>query len=84
MKYHHFNGGDWRSKSLAPMLMFSTMLNGFYFANCVLAVRCYQIDFSNHLRCKIKVTDSGIEVESAMNGWGDGVPLSEVVVVEVQ
>jgi hypothetical protein len=32
-------GGDWRSKSLAPMLMFSTMLNGFYFANRVLAVR---------------------------------------------
>lgn len=52
--------------------------------NTVLAVRCYQIDFGNHLRCKIKVTDNGIEVEGAMNGWGDGVPLDEVVVVEVQ
>jgi hypothetical protein len=50
----------------------------------VLAVRCYQIDFGNHLRCKIKVTDKGIEVEGAMNGWGDSVLLSEVVVVEVQ
>ena len=52
--------------------------------NTLLAVRCYQIDFGNHLRCKIKVTDNGIEVEGAINGWGDGVPLSEVVVVEVQ
>lgn len=52
--------------------------------NTVLAVRCYQIDFGNHLRCKIKVTDNGIEVEGAINGWGDEVPLSEVVVVEVQ
>jgi hypothetical protein len=52
--------------------------------NTVLAVRCYQIDFGNHLRCKIKVTDNGIEVEGAINGWGDGVPLDEVVVVEVQ
>jgi hypothetical protein len=31
------NGGDWRSKSLPPMLMLITMPNGFYFANCVLA-----------------------------------------------
>lgn len=52
--------------------------------NAVLAVRCYQIDFGNHLRCKIKVTDNRIEVEGAINGWGDGVPLDEVVVVEVQ
>ena len=50
--------------------------------NTELAVRCYQIDFGNHLRCKIKVTDNRIEVEGAMNGWGDRVPLDEVVVVE--
>jgi hypothetical protein len=31
------NGGDWRSKSLALPLKFSTTLDGFYFANCVLA-----------------------------------------------
>ncbi len=52
--------------------------------NTVVAVRCYQIDFGNHLRCNIKVTDNGIEVEGAINGWGDFVPLDEVVVVEVQ
>ena len=33
------NGGDWRSKSLALPLKLSTTLDGFYFANCVLAVR---------------------------------------------
>jgi len=32
-----FNGGDWRSKSLALSFNFSTTLDGFYFANCVLA-----------------------------------------------
>jgi len=32
-----YNGGNWRSKSLALPLMVSTMPNGFYFANCVLA-----------------------------------------------
>jgi len=32
-----YNGGDWRSKSLALPLMFSTALDSFYFANCVLA-----------------------------------------------
>ena len=52
--------------------------------NTVLAARCYQIDFVNHLRCKIKVTDSGIEVEGAINGWGDFVPLNEIVIAEVQ
>jgi len=32
-----YNGGAWRSKSLALPLMLSTTLDGFYFANCVLA-----------------------------------------------
>jgi len=31
------NGGDWRSKSLALLFKLSTTLEGFYFANCVLA-----------------------------------------------
>lgn len=46
-------------------------------------IRRYQIDFGNHLRCRIKVTDKGIEVEGAMNGWGDGVPLDQVVIADV-
>lgn len=37
------NGGDWRSKSLALLLKFSTTLDGFYFANCVLADAIYRI-----------------------------------------
>jgi hypothetical protein len=45
-----------------------------------MAGRCYQIEFGNHIRCKIKVTDNGIKVEGAMNGWGDDVPLDEVFV----
>jgi hypothetical protein len=41
------NGGDWRSKSLVPMLMVSTTLDGFYFANCVLAAVFFLFDFQN-------------------------------------
>jgi len=40
------NGGDWRSKSLAPMFMVSTTLDGFYFANCVLAAVFFSLIFS--------------------------------------
>jgi len=45
--------------------------------------RFYQIDFGNHLRCKLKITDGKIEVEGAINGWGNGVPLEEVVILEL-
>jgi len=41
------NGGDWRSKSLALLLMFSTTLDGFYFANCVLAAVFFLLIISN-------------------------------------
>ena len=40
------NGGDWRSKSLALPFMFSTTLDGFYFANCVLAAVFFSLIFS--------------------------------------
>lgn len=40
-----YNGGDWRSKSLALPLIFSTTLDGFYFANCVLAAVFFLFDF---------------------------------------
>ncbi len=52
--------------------------------NTVLAVRCFQVDFGNHLRCKLKVENNQITVEGAINGWGDGVPLEQVVIVELQ
>jgi len=41
-----YNGGDWRSKSLALLLIFSTTLDGFYFANCVLAAIFFSLIFS--------------------------------------
>jgi len=39
-----YNGGDWRSKSISLLLMVITMLNGFYFANCVLAAVFFLFD----------------------------------------
>ena len=46
--------------------------------------RVYQIDFGNHLRCKLKITDDKIEVEGAINGWGNYVPLEQVVILDVK
>jgi hypothetical protein len=50
------NGGDWRSKSLALPLIFSTTLDGFYFANCVLAAVFFCLIFSTlENKCKISL-----------------------------
>jgi len=43
----------------------------------------YQIDFGNHLRCCILTTENGITVEHAVNGFGDEVPLSEIVFYQI-
>jgi hypothetical protein len=51
------NGGDWRSKSIAQPLMFSTTLDGFYFANCVLAAVFFSLIIStleNSLKISLK------------------------------
>ena len=52
--YPH-NGGDWRSKSLVLPLKFSTTLDGFYFANCVLAAVFFSLIFST-LKNKLKIS----------------------------
>jgi hypothetical protein len=49
------NGGDWRSKSLALPLMLSTTLDGFYFANCVLAAVFFSLIIST-LENKLKIS----------------------------
>lgn len=41
---------------------------------------CYNIDFGNHLRCGIKIVGNTVEVIGAVNGWGDGVPLSDIAI----
>jgi hypothetical protein len=47
----------WRSKSLPPMLMVSTTIDGFYFANCVLAAVFLSLIIStleNNLKISLK------------------------------
>lgn len=46
--------------------------------------KTYEIDFGGNLKCKIRVCGNELEVEAAMNGWGNGIPCSEISVVEVQ
>ena len=53
------NGGDWRSKSLALMLMVSTTVDGFYFANCVLADAVIT-NFNNNKKQKYNVKSNHI------------------------
>lgn len=43
----------------------------------------YLIDFGNHLRCKLKIDNGKIKVEGAINGWGNSVPLDEIIVTEL-
>jgi hypothetical protein len=50
--------------------------------NLVCLSKDYQIDFGNHLRTQIKVSNNKIQVEGAINGWGNGVPLNEIKVIE--
>lgn len=38
----------------------------------------YQIDFDGNVLCAIKITDKGIEVVGAMNGYGDGIPSDKI------
>jgi hypothetical protein len=42
--------------------------------------KIFEIEFGKHLATKIKVTDSGIEIIGAIDGWGNGVPNSEIKV----
>ena len=49
-----------------------------------LSSKTYEIDFGGNLKCKIRVCGNELEVEAAMNGWGNGIPCSEISVVELQ
>lgn len=38
----------------------------------------YEIEFGNHLACRIIVSRDGLNIAGAMNGWGDAVPVEEI------
>lgn len=40
----------------------------------------YEISFGNHLQCGVRITNGSIEVIGAVNGWGDGVPLTDIII----
>jgi hypothetical protein len=57
LKQIAYNGGDWRSKNLPLPLMFCTTLDGFYFANCVLAAVFFSLvinTLENNLKISLK------------------------------
>lgn len=40
----------------------------------------YSIDFGGHCTAKILIENGEIKVEAAMNGWGDGISLSDITI----
>ncbi len=49
-----------------------------------LFTKIYEIDFGGNVRVRINVIDNKIEVEAAINGWGDDIPLSDIRIEELQ
>ena len=47
-------------------------------------VKNYQVDFGNNLRAIIKITDNKIEIENAIDGWGNTVMLSKIKIIEIK
>lgn len=44
-------------------------------------VKKYQIEFGNHVGAEISVKNNQIKVETAMNGWGDKIPLEQIKII---
>ena len=47
-------------------------------------VKRYQVAFGNNLGAIIKITDNKIEVEKAIDGWGDPIMLSQIEIIEIK
>lgn len=43
----------------------------------------YEITFGIHLKCVLRVVDSEVFVEVAMNGYGNTIPLKEITVKKI-
>ncbi len=41
----------------------------------------YEIDFDGNCRAIIKIDGDKIRVISAMNGWGDSIPISKIEII---
>jgi hypothetical protein len=48
-----------------------------------LPTKKYEIDFSNHLRCGIEVTNNELNILGAMDGWGNVVSKDVIVIKEL-
>ena len=53
-------------------------------ANVIHCCKNYQVAFSNNLGAIIKITDNKIEIEKAIDGWGDPIMLSHIEIIEIK
>lgn len=47
-----------------------------------LVEKTYQIDFNGNVLTSIKVVDNKIEILGAMNGYGNGINVSDIIIIE--
>jgi len=40
----------------------------------------YSVDFGGHCKAKMQIENGEPKVEAAMNGWGDGISLSDITI----
>lgn len=52
--------------------------------NNLLISKNYEINFDGNLKCKIEVRNNEITVNAAMNGWGNGISVSDILVTELK
>ena len=45
--------------------------------------KVYEIEFGNRLRAVVKITSDRIIINSAVNGWGNAVPETEIKIIQI-
>jgi len=48
-----------------------------------LPIKKYKIDFGGNVKTDIKVINNEITITGAMNGWGDGISESDIIITEL-
>jgi len=76
------NGYDFSSEFFTDEIL--TLVDEVFLATLkVMRDKEFDVDFGGNVMARIKA-DSNIQVVAAMNGYGNGIPIDEVSITEVQ
>jgi hypothetical protein len=45
--------------------------------------KTFNVDCARNVMIQIVATNNGISITKAMNGWGDSIPISEIIINEI-